>query len=211
MLTTDKSVVFASAYRFTVLFSYSSSDPSYTLAPTVGWTAIEMSAGIVSACLPTMGPIFGAVGRSLGVKRTLLTTRGGGGGGGTKDSYSSSSKERGGGGHPESTTGGRSADHRTTESAEVIRTNNGAGFFYRLSDGDDDNGSGITATDHHRVPLPVDAGLRPDHRHAYHVTSKPGKGGGEGDSLSGDEIPLQGIRVRTDFRHSSSPGEINDC
>ncbi len=43
------SVVFASGYRFSVLFSYSNSDPTYTLAPTVGWTCIEMSAGITAA------------------------------------------------------------------------------------------------------------------------------------------------------------------
>ncbi|CAG8959714.1 hypothetical protein HYFRA_00001620 [Hymenoscyphus fraxineus] len=61
-------VIFASAYRFSVLFSYSSADPTYTLAHTVGWTAIEMSAGIVSACLPTMGPAFQLIGRKCGIK-----------------------------------------------------------------------------------------------------------------------------------------------
>lgn len=54
-------MVFASAYRTSVLFTYDTSDPSYTLAPTVGWTAIEMSAGIVSACLPTMLPLINHV------------------------------------------------------------------------------------------------------------------------------------------------------
>lgn len=62
----DYSVIFASAYRFTVLFSYTATDSSYTLAPTVGWTAIEMSAGIVSACLPTMKPALTFFGRHLG-------------------------------------------------------------------------------------------------------------------------------------------------
>ncbi|KAG9231133.1 hypothetical protein BJ875DRAFT_129502 [Amylocarpus encephaloides] len=64
-------VIFASAYRFKVLFSYSNLDPTYTLAPTVGWTAIEMSAGIISACLPTLRPAVQLIGRSLGIKGSI--------------------------------------------------------------------------------------------------------------------------------------------
>ena len=37
MFLTSNSVIFASAYRFSVLFSYTNEDPTYTLAPTVGW------------------------------------------------------------------------------------------------------------------------------------------------------------------------------
>lgn len=62
------SVVFASVYRFTVLFSYTATDPTYTLAHTVGWTSIEMSAGIMSACLPTMRPALMFLFRSVGLK-----------------------------------------------------------------------------------------------------------------------------------------------
>jgi len=62
------SVVFASAYRTTVLFTYTASDPSYTLAPTVGWTAIEMAAGIISANLPTMLPALNVFLRMLGIR-----------------------------------------------------------------------------------------------------------------------------------------------
>ncbi|KAF9886704.1 hypothetical protein FE257_011218 [Aspergillus nanangensis] len=64
-------VVFASAYRLTVLFSYTAADSSYTLAPTVGWTAIEMSAGIVSACLPTLRPALQLAARALGIQRFM--------------------------------------------------------------------------------------------------------------------------------------------
>ncbi|KIV98807.1 uncharacterized protein PV09_09457 [Verruconis gallopava] len=60
-------VVFASAYRFSVLFTYTPSDPTYTLARTVGWTSIEMSAGIVSACLPVLRPVLQALTHSMGV------------------------------------------------------------------------------------------------------------------------------------------------
>ncbi|KAJ2905226.1 integral membrane protein [Zalerion maritima] len=67
-------VIFASAYRFSVLFSYSSLDPTYTLAPTVGWTAIEMSAGIVSACLPTLLPALYFIARKVGLDRLISKT-----------------------------------------------------------------------------------------------------------------------------------------
>ncbi|KAI0146298.1 hypothetical protein GGR57DRAFT_506594 [Xylariaceae sp. FL1272] len=69
-------VVFASAYRFTVLFSYSALDPTYTLAPTVVWTEIEMAAGIISACLPTMVPAIKFFARLLGLGKlvSLSTT-----------------------------------------------------------------------------------------------------------------------------------------
>src|SRR5690554_1637989 len=70
------SVVFASAYRTSVLFTYNELDPTYTLAPTVGWTAIEMSAGIVSACLPTLLPILRWLIRSIGIKSIAGTLRG---------------------------------------------------------------------------------------------------------------------------------------
>ncbi|TWU77311.1 hypothetical protein ED733_004934 [Metarhizium rileyi] len=49
--------VFASSFRVWVLFHYSKHDVSYTLAPLLAWSDIEMSAGIISACLPTMRPI----------------------------------------------------------------------------------------------------------------------------------------------------------
>ncbi|VUC20934.1 unnamed protein product [Clonostachys rosea] len=71
-------VVFASAYRTSVLFTYSNSDPTYTLAPTVGWTAIEMSAGIVSANLPTMLPVLVYLGRLIGIHTTQIEKSGSG-------------------------------------------------------------------------------------------------------------------------------------
>ncbi|KAL2023524.1 hypothetical protein VTK56DRAFT_2132 [Thermocarpiscus australiensis] len=173
-------VVFASAYRFTVLFTYNSTDPTYTLAPTVGWTQIEMSAGIVSACLPTLGPVMGSVARMMGIKRTILTTRG---------ATNMSSKNFG------RSTG--SITDRTEIEPQRAKVD-GAGAFYRLSD---DNASGETG-ETARANAPVDAGLRPDHGYVYTVTSKSGKG--SRGSLSGDEIPLQGIRVHTAFKQSAS-------
>ncbi|KAK5658468.1 hypothetical protein OQA88_1857 [Cercophora sp. LCS_1] len=177
-------VVFASAYRFSVLFSYSASDPTYTLAPTVGWTAIEMSAGIVSACLPTLGPVMITIGRTLGIRWSLL------------GSLSSSR-----GGASKST---RPSGQLTTTKTEIPSRKDSIGTFYRLPD-ESANVSGETANRGHRRP---DDGLRPDHKHAYTVSSKPGTNvKSDNESLSGDEIPLQGIMVRTDFQHSSAGGE----
>ena len=70
------SVVFASAYRTSVLFTYDNGDPTYTLAPTVGWTAIEMSAGIVSACLPTLLPVLKWFLRAVGIQGLTSALRG---------------------------------------------------------------------------------------------------------------------------------------
>ncbi|RFU30509.1 hypothetical protein B7463_g5835, partial [Scytalidium lignicola] len=68
-------VVFASAYRFSVLFSYRSDDLPYTLTPTVGWTLIEMSAGITSACLPTLRPAIQFICRSLHIEHSMSLFR----------------------------------------------------------------------------------------------------------------------------------------
>ncbi|KAH8908306.1 integral membrane protein [Coniochaeta sp. PMI_546] len=163
-------VVFASAYRFSVLFSYSGLDPTYTLAPTVGWTAIEMSAGIVSACLPTMRPVIQWAARGVGIKGGIF-------GSSTHDSAAFSKNLNQSGNRLRSNADQADAD------------------FYRLPD---DNASGKS-----REQLAADATLRPDHGFAYAVTSKPAHVKNDKDSLSsGDEIPLQGIRVHTDFKHS---------
>ncbi|KAF3768837.1 hypothetical protein M406DRAFT_239568, partial [Cryphonectria parasitica EP155] len=49
-------VVFTSAYRFRTLFQYTISDPTYSLAPVVAWTEIEIAAGMIAACLPVLRP-----------------------------------------------------------------------------------------------------------------------------------------------------------
>ena len=54
-----------SSYRIKVLLTVSKNDLSYTLAPTVCWTAIELAAGFVSANLPTTLPIAIQVYRAM--------------------------------------------------------------------------------------------------------------------------------------------------
>lgn len=51
-------VVFASIYRFIIFVHYNPNDLPYTLAPGLAWNMIELSSGIVSACLPTLGPFI---------------------------------------------------------------------------------------------------------------------------------------------------------
>jgi hypothetical protein len=173
-------VVFASAYRFSVLFSYTATDPTYTLAPTVGWTQIEMSAGIVSACLPTLRPVILLVGQSMGLKGSMFRST----------NASTGMSKTGGGTNLGPVTGTRTALESKADGGKE-----GGGPFYRLPD--DPNASAQRTTT---------ANLRPDHGYDYSVsTSAVASRKGDGGSLSsGDEIPLQGIRVDTDFKHSST-------
>jgi hypothetical protein len=47
-------VVFTSIYRFRVYMDYTTDDVAYSLAVPLAWNIIEISSGIVSACLPTL-------------------------------------------------------------------------------------------------------------------------------------------------------------
>jgi hypothetical protein len=69
------SAVFASSYRTWVLFYYSKHDISYTLAPLLAWSDIEMSAGIISACLPTMRPIVRLATAKVGLDKFFKKSR----------------------------------------------------------------------------------------------------------------------------------------
>lgn len=54
-------VVFASIYRFVIYLDYRTADIPYTLAVPCAWNVIEISSGIVSACLPTLVSSFVAI------------------------------------------------------------------------------------------------------------------------------------------------------
>ncbi|KAI0147039.1 hypothetical protein GGR57DRAFT_506015 [Xylariaceae sp. FL1272] len=58
-------VVFTSIYRFYVFLQYNHDDVPYTIAPGLAWNVIEISSGIVSACIPTLGPLVRTVFTSL--------------------------------------------------------------------------------------------------------------------------------------------------
>ncbi|PQK15234.1 hypothetical protein BB8028_0005g07480 [Beauveria bassiana] len=59
--------VFTSSYRTWVLFNYDKNDIPYSLAPLLVWSDVEMCAGIISACLPTLRPILNAAASKLGI------------------------------------------------------------------------------------------------------------------------------------------------
>ena len=145
-------------------------DPSYTLAPTVGWTAIEMSAGIVSACLPTLVPALKWIGRKIGLGKlmTLTTSRG------TSNGASKPTLV---------TAGGTGASAQRTDRRRSLTGKDGD--FYRLSDDE-----AISAEDH---------SYDPKHGRNVTVASSPGMNT-RGRRMSGDEIPLNGLRIQTDFR-----------
>ncbi|KAK8074007.1 hypothetical protein PG994_004906 [Apiospora phragmitis] len=63
-------VVFTSCYRLAMFFQFDPNDFSYTLAEAQAWDVVEMASGIISACLPTLGPILKTVTNSL-----LVNTR----------------------------------------------------------------------------------------------------------------------------------------
>lgn len=47
-------VVFTSIYRFRIFLAYTTDDVPYSLAQGCAWNVVEISSGIVSACLPTL-------------------------------------------------------------------------------------------------------------------------------------------------------------
>ncbi|RAH47081.1 uncharacterized protein BO66DRAFT_403731 [Aspergillus aculeatinus CBS 121060] len=184
-------VVFASAYRFSVLFSYTAADSSYTLAPTVGWTAIEMSAGIVSACLPTIRPALQLAARTMGIQAVMPAIFRSTGHSANHLSSKSEATQLGSrfaaGDIPLSTGGGGGGgDGGTSSSRPVVRHS-----FYHLPDEGE-----LSEID--SVPLKMEVSLRPKHDRGQTVTKIRGRtsvASGEDDLL-----PLHGIRVQKDFR-----------
>lgn len=126
-----------------------------------------MSAGITSACLPTIGPGLRFIAKKLGIRGSMfgLLTRTGS----TEQSRSGASNISIGAVDIGTKSGSAKAQEHAKRSSQ--------GPFYRLPE----NGQ-----------LSADSNLRPEHGHTYTVTSFPGTNG-ESDSLSGDEIPLHGI------------------
>lgn len=172
------SVVFASAYRTSVLFTYNPLDSSYTLAPTVGWTAIEMSAGIVSANLPTMLPTLKWFIRAIGLKSLTNTLR---------STYATGSKP----------TGSRSAfTHELSSRDPAVgkmsdsRGNLKRDSFYRLPDDTDSDGErGMGAHD---------LNLRPD-KQKFEVTVNTARDDRDDD----DDFALNRICVQKEVRQTS--------
>jgi hypothetical protein len=174
-------VVFASAYRTSVLFTYDAKDPSYTLAPTVGWTEIEMSAGIVSANLPTMLPVLRLFAKFTGLSSFASTIRSNGQSKGDQSTKGLKSHDNNNGG-------------RSTNSTSVSSNN-----FYRLPD-DNDSDTPIKGAHYTESTVPADPRLRPDIE-GFELTTKTYNARVDGNTS--DEEMLQGIRVHREFHQSS--------
>ncbi|CAG8908973.1 unnamed protein product [Penicillium egyptiacum] len=169
-------VVFASAYRFSVLFSYSSADSSYTLAPTVGWTAIEMSAGIVSANLPTIRPALRFIARMLGIHGRIMAL--------FKSTNRTTAK----------TTDAATQPSGTGESTSTIIQHTKhpkRHSFYHLPD--DHTSAGEQSQ--------MAASFRPDYDQGKTYTNVLGPRAGE--HSDGDEVPLTEIRVDKEFTQTT--------
>jgi hypothetical protein len=173
-------VVFASAYRTSVLFTYDAKDPSYTLAPTVGWTEIEMSAGIVSANLPTMLPVLRLFAKFTGLSSIASTIRSNGQSKGDQSTKGLKSHDNNGG--------------RSNNSTSVSSNN-----FYRLPD-DNDSDTPIKGAHYTESTVPVNTRLRPDIE-GFELTTKTYNARVDGNTS--DEEMLQGIRVHREFHQSS--------
>ncbi|KAF7588434.1 hypothetical protein BBP40_005698 [Aspergillus hancockii] len=169
-------VVFASAYRFSVLFTYTADDSSYTLAPTVGWTAIEMSAGIVSANLPTLRPALRFGARILGIHGRLPAL--------FRSTNGTMSKTSNAVTGPTGTVDSTATIIQHTERPKRHS-------FYHLPDESDSAGEQTR----------MDASFRPDYDHAKTYTNVLGPR--VSGRLSGDEIPLNGIRVDREFTQTT--------
>ncbi|KAI3132515.1 hypothetical protein CBS147325_8741 [Penicillium roqueforti] len=55
---THRLVVFTSAYRFATIFGFDPTDIAWTLGRSCTWCVVESSTGIISACMPTLRPLF---------------------------------------------------------------------------------------------------------------------------------------------------------
>ncbi|WAO85010.1 Hypothetical protein NCS54_00224300 [Fusarium falciforme] len=182
-------VVFASAYRTSVLFTYSNSDPTYTLAPTVGWTDIEMSAGIVSANLPTMLPVLKLVARFTGLSSLASTVRAG-----SRPTFGSKGDR--------SAQGLASREDTNKGTRSNSNTSSRGDDFYRLPDETDSDGL-MKGPGFGDLSTASDAKLRPDMK-GYELTVKTYKSNPDRDDDSGEGILLQGIRVQREFEQTTT-------
>ncbi|KKA21752.1 hypothetical protein T310_4273 [Rasamsonia emersonii CBS 393.64] len=165
-------VIFASAYRLAVVLTYNELDASYSLAPVVGWTVIEMSAGIVSACLPTLRPVLFLLARKLGIQNSLSFFR-------SESSAALTKKSR-----QNLVNGAQSVGDSANDGKAGQRP------FYRLPDES-------RSAEQNRVKTSFDPTAAD---HVYVNTVSSGMGGeGDTETASGDEVPLQSIRVQKDF------------
>lgn len=133
-----------------------------------------MSAGIVSACLPTLRPVLFLFARKLGIQKSFGFFRSESSAALTKNSRQNLGN------------GVRSVDDPTANGGKKA----GQRLFYRLPDDS-------TSAEQNRVKTSFYPTVA-DHMYVNTVTSGTRQEGAS-DTASGDEVPLQSIRVKKDF------------
>ncbi|KAH8602063.1 hypothetical protein B0O99DRAFT_680211 [Bisporella sp. PMI_857] len=68
-------VVAASIYRLFALLTFDPSDFTYSTSAASAWSVVEVAAGLVSACLPTFGPVFQLLKQKFGIQTILSSKR----------------------------------------------------------------------------------------------------------------------------------------
>ncbi|KAG5927994.1 hypothetical protein E4U42_001471 [Claviceps africana] len=188
--------VFASAFRTSVLFTYSNSDPTYTLAPTVGWTEIEMAAGIISACLPTLLPVFLYCARTFGYRQSAHLPR--------RETNAPPTFGGTAGGENRCKSGATILGAYVTETDDDSLDQAAENPFYRLSCSRE-SGS-VVSQPVHRRDVTTDKSSEPTFRtdtlgYGHSVMSYALRPGSRNQD---DDVPLQGIRVQTDFKTAAT-------
>ncbi|KAK7934839.1 hypothetical protein PG985_000334 [Apiospora marii] len=184
-------VVFTSIYRFVIFLQYNNDDNSFTLGDGIAWNVIEIASGIISACLPTLGPLVRIVFKA--VYPTTLRSRALSGNklGGYNHSSSYAKKSNKSSGV--ATIGGGGGGSYARQSRPLAALEDGK---YGVIDNDDDVqfGGGGPRT-------PGTPGHSSLSRGSVSITVSHHRDGSGGDGIgyasSHDEIPLTAIRQET--------------
>ncbi|KAK8032194.1 hypothetical protein PG990_001928 [Apiospora arundinis] len=188
-------VVFTSIYRFVIFLRYDHDDNSFTLGDGVAWNVIEIASGIISACLPTLGPlvriVFKAVYPSTLRSRGLSGNKLGG-----SSSYAKKSNSKSGG---VATIGGGSTYARHSKPLGALALEDGK---YGVIDDDNDivnfgsGGGGASSRGLGGGSRAFD-GMRRGNVSVTVSHNRDGSAEGLGYTSSHDEIPLTAIQKET--------------
>ncbi|KAH6849880.1 hypothetical protein B0I37DRAFT_99535 [Chaetomium sp. MPI-CAGE-AT-0009] len=190
-------VVFTSIYRFRVYLSYTTDDIPWSLSDPCAWNIIEISSGIVSACLPALGPLVRDLWRSA-----WPTSTGGSKSGGLSHQKGSAALV---------TIGGTGRKGKTSSNSEWNRLDEIESTHSR----DDQELELVPKHAAGRVHVTVHASPMPDGGRRRKSDEERGLGGG-GDGGSGraaltddeDGCPTHAIRQRTDVEWRVERGSL---
>ncbi|KAK4156623.1 hypothetical protein C8A00DRAFT_40924 [Chaetomidium leptoderma] len=173
-------VVFTSIYRFRVFLTYTTDDIPWSLADGCAWNVIEISSGIVSACLPCLGPLVRDVWKSAWPSST----------GGSESAFSQPK------GPALVTIGGTGRKRNGNGGSNALASNNSQ--WNRLTESDEEPSH--SRDDLELVPkhmaghVEVTVHARPTRRRR----SDEERAMGHDDGATDDDFPMDVIRQRTD-------------